>query len=111
MARQFNETRFNGVDYEYNRKPGEFIATVDGKVWGRGKRLFTYMTFADGRRIVAMTCPRSRTEGLAGIEEGSQIRVLYIADRNGVLCVRRAARLTESAPTGYLQKLMLQGKE
>lgn len=107
---QFNETRFNGVDYEYNFKPGEFIATIDGKVWGKGKKLFTYMTFADGRRIVAMTCPRSKTEGLAGIEEGSQIRVLYIADRSGIPCVRRAALVMESTPAGYLQRLMQQGK-
>lgn len=95
MTQRFIETRFNGVDYEYNLKPGEFIATIDGKVWGKGKKLFTYMTFADGRRIVAMTCPRSRTEGLGGIEEGSQIRVLYIADRSGVPCVRRAVLLAE----------------
>lgn len=110
MTQQFNETRFNGVDYEYNLKPGEFIATIDGKVWGKGKKLFTYMTFADGRRIVAITCPRSRTEGLAGIEEGSQIRVLYMADRSGVPCVRRAVLVTESTPAGYLQRLMQQGK-
>lgn len=106
MPKQFNETSFNGVDYEYNLKPGEFIATIDGKVWGKGKKLFTYMTFADDRRIVAMTCPRSWTEGLAGIEEGTQIRVLYIADRSGVPCVRRAVLLTEMPPVGCLQRLM-----
>lgn len=106
MMQQFNETRFNGVDYEYNLKPGEFIATIDGKVWGKGKKLFTYMTFADGRRIVAMTYPRSKTEGLAGIEEGAQIRVLYMADRSGMPCVRRAALLTEPTPVGYLQRLI-----
>lgn len=110
MTHQFNETSFNGVDYEYNWKPGEFMATIDGNAWGKGKKLYTYMTFADGRRIVAMTCPRSRTEGLAGIEEGSRIRVLYIADRSGVPCVRRAVLLTESTPAGYLQRLMQQGK-
>lgn len=106
---QFNENRFNGVAYEYNWKPGEFTATIDGKVWGKGKKLFTYMTFTDGRRIVAVTFPRSRTEGLAGIEEGTQVRVLYMADRCGAPCVRRAVRLTESTPASFLQRLMLQG--
>lgn len=103
---QFNETRFNGVDYEHNWKPGEFIATIDGKVWGKGKKLFTYMTFTDGRRIVAMTHPRSRTEGLAGIEEGSRIRVIYMTDRNDILCVRRVVRLTEPTPASFLQRMM-----
>jgi len=109
MTQQFNETNFDGVDYEYNLTPGEFVATIDGKVWGKGKKLFTYMSFADGRKIVAMTCPRSKGEGLAGIAAGSKIRVLYLADRSGVACVRRAALLTETPPTGYLHRLMQMG--
>lgn len=111
MIQQFNETKFNDMDYEYNLKSGEFIATIDGKVWGKGKKLFTYMTFADGRKIVAMTCPRAKTEGLAGLEVGAKIRVLYIADRTGVPCVRRAVLATEPTPAGYLQRLMQLGKE
>lgn len=110
MTQQFNETNFDGVDYEYNLEPGEFIATIDGKIWGKGKKLFTYMTFADGRKIVAMTCPRSKGEGLAGIDVGSKVRVLYLADRSGTACVRRAVLLTETTPAGYLQRLMQQGK-
>lgn len=106
---QFNETRFNGVDYEYNWKSGEFIAVIDGKVWGKGKKLFTYMTFTDGRRIVAMTFPRSRTEGLAGIEGGSRVCVLYMTDRSGAACVRRAVLLTETTPASFLQRLMQHG--
>lgn len=54
--------------------------------------------------------PTEPTEGLAGIEEDSQIRVLYLTDRSGVPCVRRAVLLTESTPAGYLQRLMQQGK-
>lgn len=40
MAHQFNETRFKGVDYQFNMKPGEFIAPIDGKVWRKAKKLF-----------------------------------------------------------------------
>lgn len=104
--RQYKETEFNGKDYKFNMQPGEFTATIDGKVWGKGKKLFTYMTFTDGRRIVAMTHPRSRTEGLAGIEEGSRIRVIYMTDRNDILCVRRVVRLTEPTPASFLQRMM-----
>ena len=32
--------------------------------------LITYMTFEDGRKIVASTWPRRNFEGLADIEEG-----------------------------------------
>lgn len=106
MTLEDGETRYNGADYVYNTEPGEFTATIDGKVWGKGKKLYTYMTFSDGRRIVAKTCPRSWTEGLAGMEEGTQIRVRYILNRKGVPCVRRAVPLTESMPRGYLYRLM-----
>lgn len=111
MAQQFCETNFNGVCYEYNQEPGEFLATIDGKVWGRGKKLYTYMTFADGRKIVAQTYPRSWTEALAGMEEGVPIRVLYMVDRKGNLTVRRAVRSVEATSTGYLQWLMQTKKQ
>lgn len=93
--RQFKETEFNGKDYKFNYQPGEFVATIDCKRWGKRKKLITYMTFADGRRIVAPTWPRSRYEGLANMEVGSRIRVLYEENRSGTLCIRRAVLLAE----------------
>ena len=53
--RQFKETDFDGSGYEYNLRSGEFIATIDCMWWGKRKKLVTYMTFEDGRRIVAPT--------------------------------------------------------
>ena len=53
--RQFKETEFNGKDYRFNMQPGEFVATIDCKRWGKRKKLITYMTFTDGRRVVAPT--------------------------------------------------------
>lgn len=76
-------------------QPGEFVATIDCKRWGKRKKLITYMTFADGRRVVAPTWPRSRYEGLANMEVGSRIRVLYEENRSGTLCIRRAVFLAE----------------
>ena len=93
--RQFKETEFNGMDYIFNYQPGEFVATIDCKRWGKRKKLITYMTFADGRRVVAPTWPRSRYEGLANMEVGSRIRVLYEENRSGTLCIRRAILLAE----------------
>ena len=93
--RQFKETEFNGMDYKFNMQPGEFVATIDCKRWGKRKKLITYMTFADGRRVVAPTWPRSRYEGLANMEGGSRIRVLYEENRSGTLCIRRAVLLVE----------------
>ena len=93
--RQFKETEFNGKDYKFNMQPGEFVATIDCKRWGKRKKLITYMTFADGRRIVAPTWPRSRYEVLANMEVGSRIRVLYEENRSGTLCIRRAVLLAE----------------
>ena len=92
---QFRETEFNGKDYKFNYQPGEFVATIDCKRWGKRKKLITYMTFADGRRVVVPTWPRSRYEGLANMEIGSKIRVLYEENRSGTLCIRRAVLLAE----------------
>ncbi|MGM9659506.1 MAG: hypothetical protein ACI3WQ_02795 [Faecousia sp.] len=104
--RQFRESKFDETDYKFNTQPGEFVATVDCKRWGKRKKLITYMTFADGRKIVAPTWPRSRYEGLAGIEVGSKIRVLYEVNRSGTLCVRRAVLLKSEISRGNLLQLM-----
>ena len=92
--RQFKETEFNGKDYRFNMQPGEFVATIDCKRWGKRKKLITYMTFADGRKVVAPTWPRTSYEGLAKMDVGSRIRVLYVANRSGTLCIRRVVLMT-----------------
>ena len=91
--RQFKETDCDGSGYEYNLRSGEFTATIDCKRWGKRKKLVTYMTFEDGRWIVAPTWPRSSYEGLAAMTIGSKIRVTYIESSNGNLCIRGAVLL------------------
>lgn len=87
--RQFQKSGFDDSAYEFNYKPGEFTGTIDCKRWGKGKKLVTYMTFEDGRKIAVLTWPRSNYEGLAGMLEGSKVRITYMESRNGILCVRR----------------------
>lgn len=55
--RQFRESEFDASGYEFNQRSGEFVATIDCKRWGKRKKLVTYMTFEDGRRIVAPPGP------------------------------------------------------
>lgn len=86
--RQFVASGFDPTAYEFNEQPGEFIAVIECKRWGKGKKLITYMTFEDGRRIVAPTWPRSRYEGLADMMVGSRIRIGYRLNNAGTLCVR-----------------------
>lgn len=93
--RQFRESEFDGSGYEYNLRSGEFVATIDCKRWGKRKKLVTYMTFEDGRRIVAPTWPRSRYEGLANMEVGSKVRIVYVANSRGTLCIRGAVLLVK----------------
>lgn len=104
--RQFRESKFKEADYKFNMQPGEFVAIIDCKRWGKRKKLITYMTFADGRKIVAPTWPRSRYEGLANMEVGSKICVLYEENRSGTLCIRRAVLLTSEISRGNLLQLM-----
>ena len=91
--KQFQESEFDGSDYKFNYRTGEFVATIDCKRWGKRKKLITYMTFEDGRRIVAPTWPRSSYEGLANIEVGSKIQIIFIENPTGDLCVRRVVLL------------------
>lgn len=93
--RQFKETEFDGSGYEYNLRSGEFVATIDCKRWGKRKKLVTYMTFEDGRRIVAPTWPWRRYEGLANMEVGSKVRIEYVANSRGILCVRGVVLLVK----------------
>ena len=59
--------------------------------------LITYMTFEDGRKIVAPTWPRRNFEGLADIETGDKVRILFMEIRSGVMSVRRVELLRPSA--------------
>lgn len=91
--RQFAASSFDPDGYVFNEQPGEFVAVIDCKRWGKRKKLITYMTFEDGRRIVAPTWPRSRYEGLADMMVGSRIRIGYLHNNSGTLCVRRVILL------------------
>lgn len=53
--RQFCSSGFDDSAYEFNYQPGEFTGTIDCKRWGKGKKLVTYMTFEDGRKIAVLT--------------------------------------------------------
>lgn len=53
--RQVRSSGFDDSAYEFNYKPGEFTGTIDCKRWGKGKKLVTYMTFEDGRKIAVLT--------------------------------------------------------
>lgn len=92
--RQFHNSDFTETEYEFNQQPGEYIATIDCKRWGKRKKLITYMTFADGRKIVAPTWPRSNHEGLADIAVGSKVCVTYMINREGTPCIRRVVLLS-----------------
>ena len=91
--RQFAASDFDPDGYMFNEQPGEFVAVIDCKRWGKRKKLITYMTFEDGRRIVAPTWPRSRYEGLADMMVGSRIQIGYRLNNAGTLCVRSVVLL------------------
>lgn len=59
--------------------------------------LITYMTFEDGRKIVAPTWLRRNFEGLVDMETGDKVRILFIETRSGVLCVRNVELIRPSA--------------
>lgn len=107
--RQFQASGFDASQYKFNFQPGEFTGTIDCKRWGKGKKLVSYMTFEDGRKIAVLTWPRSSYEGLAGMLEGSKVRITYMESRSGTLCVRRAVLLA-APPKGTDQIRLLVGR-
>ncbi len=88
---------FDPSEYILNFQPGELTGIIDHKCWDKGKKLITYMTFEDGRKIIAITWPRSNHECLTDKEVGSKVQVTYIPNRSGVLVIRRAVLLEEPA--------------
>ncbi len=86
---------FDASEYVINFQSGEFTGIIDHKRWDKGKKLITYMTFEDGRKIAAVTWPRSNHEGLTDMEVGSKVQVTYMESRNGMLVIRRAVLLEE----------------
>ena len=105
--RQFRQIGFDESQYIFNQQCGVFVATIDCKRWGKRKKLITYMTFEDGRKIVAPTWPRSRYEGLADMQVGCRIRVTYDENRAGTLCVRRVERLPDHNEQTVLCSIMM----
>ena len=90
---QLQASEFDDSEYKYNLQPGEFTGIIDLKRWDKGRKLVTYMTFEDGRKIIALTWPRSNHEGLTDMEIGSKVRVTYMESRNGMLVIRRTVLL------------------
>lgn len=93
--RKCRKAGFDESEYVLNFQPGEFTGIIDHKRWDKGKKLITYMAFEGGRKIAAVTWPRSNHEGLTAMEVGSKVRVTYMESRNGMLVIRRAVLLEE----------------
>lgn len=93
--RQFAASDFDASGYSFNEDLGTFIATIDCKRWGKHSKLITYMTFADGRKVVAPTWHRTNYQGLADMKIGSKIQVTFAESRNGNPTIRDVVLLRE----------------
>lgn len=82
--RQFAASDFDTSGYSFNEEPGEFVATIDCKRWGK-KKLVTYFTLEDGRKVVAPTWPNSNYLGLADLPLGATVRLNFQPTRTGKL--------------------------
>lgn len=82
--RQFASSDFDASGYSFNEQPGEFVATIDCKRWGKTK-LISYFTFEDGRKVVSVTWPRSNYRGLTDMPLGSKVKLTFRPSRTGTL--------------------------
>lgn len=101
--RQFAASDFDTSGYSFNEEPGEFIATIDCKRWGK-KKLVTFFTFEDGRKVVAPTWPNSNYLGLADMPLGATVRLNFQHTRTGKLNLKEAEFLCE--PVMYCEQKM-----
>ena len=90
--RQFAESGFDTTDYLFNEIPGLYNATIECKRWGK-RKLVTYFTFDDGRKIVAPTWPKSNYLGLAELPVGSRVELDYQYTRTGKLNLKSVVSL------------------
>ena len=74
--KKFAASGFDAAVYAFNEEPGEFIATIDCKRWGK-KKMVTFFTFEDDRKVVAHTWPNSNYLGLANMALGSKVRLCF----------------------------------
>lgn len=95
--RQFAASDFDTTGYSFNEEPGEFVATIDCKRWGK-KKLVTYFTFADGRKVVAPTWPNSKYLGLPDLPLGTTVRLNFQPTRTGKLNLKDVALISELNP-------------
>lgn len=91
--RQFAASEFDASGYSFNEELGTFIATIDCKRWGKNGKLITYMTFEDGRKVVAPTWHRSNYQGLADMKIGSKSQVTFEESRKGNPTIRNVTLL------------------
>lgn len=87
--RQFAASGFDAAGYAFNEEPGEFVATIDCKRWGK-KKMVTFFTFEDGRKVVAPTWPNSNYQGLADMPLGAKVRLCFQYTRTGKLNLKGA---------------------
>ncbi len=94
--RQFAASEFDSSGYNFNEDLGTFIATIDCKRWGKNSKLITYMTFEDGRKVVAPTWHRSNYQGLADMKIGSKIQVTFEESKNKKSSIRCVKLLSDT---------------
>lgn len=90
--RQFLESGFDTTGYAFNEEPGLHAATIDCKRWGK-RKLVTYFTLDDGRKVVAPTWPNSNYLGLAELPIGSRVELDFQHTRTGKLNLKGVTAL------------------
>ena len=90
--RQFVESGFDGTGYAFNEEQGLHTGTIDCKRWGK-RKLVTYFTLDDGRKVVAPTWPKSNYLGLAELPVGSRVELDFQPTRTGKLNLKSVTAL------------------
>lgn len=90
--RQFAESGFDTTGYAFNEEPGIYTAVIDSKRWGK-RKLVTYFTLEDGRKVVAPTWPNSNYLGLAELPVGAKVELYFQRTQSGKLNLKAVASL------------------
>ena len=90
--RQFAESGFDTTGYAFNEEPGLHTAVIDCKRWGK-RKLVTYFTLDDGRKVVAPTWPNSNYLGLAELSVGAKVELDFQHTRSGKLNLKGVTSL------------------
>jgi len=96
---QFRALGIDTGDYKFNEQAGIYNATLDFKVWGKNKNILAFFTLEDGRKFISCAPHFKGYLGLADIQAGTDLDIMYTPNTKGKVYLTDVRRRFADEPT------------